>query len=285
MYRLIAENQKGQQLELTNNPAYVITNIDGLSPAEAFINTIGRAGQDGSDYNSSKVGERSIILSIAINSPACENRNNLYKYFQPSRRTRLYYINDLHSVYIDGWCQTSPVDVFGKKQTVVITLLCPDPHWHGVIPVQGITNGTKNLFEFPFSIEDGHPIEFGDKIPLGVHAAIFFNDGTINSGVEITLTASGAVDNPQIYHAESDNFIKLNTSMQSGDIITISTYPGKKSVIRLRSGVKKTLVASIDRDSTWLESYPGYNTFILSAYNGINNLDGLITSISNRQGV
>ena len=130
MYTLIAENSKGEQMELTNNPAYVVTQIDGLSPAEAFVNTLPRAGLDGSDFNSAKVGERSIILTIAINSPACQNRNELYRFFQPAQKTRLYYFNDMNSVYIDGWCQTSPVDIFGQKQTVVITLLFPDPNWH-----------------------------------------------------------------------------------------------------------------------------------------------------------
>lgn len=39
MFTLIAENKYGQQLELTHNDAYVITNIDGLDPPDAVINT------------------------------------------------------------------------------------------------------------------------------------------------------------------------------------------------------------------------------------------------------
>ena len=285
MYTLIAENSKGEQMELTNNPAYVVTQIDGLSPAEALVNTLPRAGLDGSDFNSAKVGERSIILTIAINSPACQNRNELYRFFQPAQKTRLYYFNDMNSVYIDGWCQTSPVDIFGQKQTVVITLLCPDPHWHGVVPIQAVDDGVSALFEFPFAIDEDQPVEISEVYPLATHAAVFWNDGTIDSGVEIKLTASGAVDDPQIYHVQSDKFFKLNTSLQNGDIVTISTYDRNKSVIRLRSGVKRTLVASIDRASTWLKSNPGRNDFIFSAYNGIINLSCMISTISNRQGV
>ena len=34
MFTLIAENEYGEQLELTNNPAYVIKSIAGLDPPD-----------------------------------------------------------------------------------------------------------------------------------------------------------------------------------------------------------------------------------------------------------
>lgn len=32
MYELIAQNKYGEQLKMTNNPRYVITDVDGLYP-------------------------------------------------------------------------------------------------------------------------------------------------------------------------------------------------------------------------------------------------------------
>ena len=112
MYSLTVENAKGEQLNLTQNPDYVITNIDGLHPPDAIINMMERAGHDGTLFNSAKVDYRQIILNIAINSDACENRNNLYRFFQTARPVRLIYNNDLRGVYIDGYVQNAPIGFF-----------------------------------------------------------------------------------------------------------------------------------------------------------------------------
>ena len=79
MYSLSVENTYGDILELTNNPAYCITNVDGIDPPDATINTARNAGADGSVFNSAYMNNRTITITMAINGPAEANRIELYR--------------------------------------------------------------------------------------------------------------------------------------------------------------------------------------------------------------
>ena len=282
MYSLTVENAKGEQLNLTNNPDYTITNIDGLYPPDAIINMMQRAGHDGSMFNSAFVQDRQIILNLAINKGACVNRNALYKYFQTARPVRLIYNNDLRGVYIDGYVQNAPIEFFGQKQTVQITIICPDPFWHSTVPIEGTTDGMESLFEFPFSIPEGG-IPFSEY--YGGNAAHIWNPGTVESGIIMEIRATGAATNPRVYHQNTDKFFKVNTTLQSGDVLTIDTRTDHKKIQRLRSGVTSNLIDSRDIDSTWLIMEPGENVYILSAESGVSNLQCHISAITNIEGV
>lgn len=282
MYSLTVENAKGEQLQLTQNPDYVITNIDGLHPPDAIINMMERAGHDGTLFNSAKVDYRQIILNIAINSDACQNRNYLYRFFQTARPVRLIYNNDLRGVYIDGYVQNAPIGFFEPKQNIQITIICPDPFWHSVVDVEGMTDGMENLFEFPFSIPSGG-IPFSEY--YGGNSAHIWNPGTVESGIIIEIRASGAATNPRIYHQNTDTYFKVNTSLQSGDILLINTMTDHKQVKRKRGSTTTNLIASRDLGSTWLVMDPGENVYTLSASTGVSNLTCQISSVTNIEGV
>ena len=283
MYQLIAENTKGEQLVLSNVNEYVITNIIGLDPPDSTVNVSERAGHDGATFNSAKVDMRTITITIAINSPAEVNRNKLYRFFQTSKRTRLYYFNELHQVYIDGWAQRAPVDFFAKKETMQITLVCPSPFWHGIAPVVGVTNGEESLFEFPFFINEGQPIPLSEY--HSDNGAYIWNPGTMLSGLLIEIKATGSASNPQIWHANTDTFFKVNTSLQNGDRLVINTNVDEKAVTRFRGSSKTNLIASRDSESSWINAEAGNNVFVLSASSGLSNLVANITIITNLEGV
>jgi predicted phage tail component-like protein len=282
MYSLTVENTKGEQMNLTQNPDYTIINIDGLHPPDAIINTMERAGHDGSLFNSAKVDNRQIILDIAINKNACVNRNNLYRFFQSARPVRLIYNNELRGVYIDGYVQNAPIAFFEQKQTIQITIICPDPFWHSTVNVEGMTDGMESLFEFPFSIPEGG-IPFSEY--YGGNAAHIWNPGTVESGIIMEIRATGAATNPRIYHQNTDTYFRVNTTLQSGDVLTIDTRPDHKKIQRVRSGATSNLIASRDLNSTWLIMDPGENVYILSAASGVGNLTCQISSVTNIEGV
>lgn len=283
LYTLTAENAKGEQIKLTDNPDFSIVQIDGLYPPEATINTMQRAGHDGAMFNSAYVNSRQIIIDIAINGDACQNRNTLYNFFKTARPVRLIYTNELRGVYIDGWCQNAPVSFFAQKQVFQVTIICPDPFWHSTAEVTGETNGTESLFEFPFSIEAGSPVPFSEI--HGDNAAYIWNPGTVESGVIIEIMATGAASNPRIYHQNTDQYFTVTTDLQAGDVLMIDTRTDNKRITRTRSGSTTNLIASRETGSAWLKMDPGENVFILSATSGIGNLSCIIRTITNIEGV
>lgn len=262
MYTLIAENKYGEQLEITNNPRYVITDIDGLYPPEGVINTTQVANMDGSVFNSSHINDRVITITMAINGPAEANRLLLYRYFKTKYPVRFYYKNGVRDVYIDGYVSKFSVEYFEKKQTAQIEISCPMTFFRAVKESVTEFANIENMFVFPFAIEvAGIPFS---EIALGEQKTII-NGGDVETGVIIKLNALGTVLNPKIYNVDTSDRMTLSVEMQAGDEITINTRKKEKSITLLRNGVQTNIVGKLDAGSTWFNLIPGDNIFTYEA--------------------
>ena len=262
MYTLIAENKYGEQLEITNNPRYIITDIDGLYPPEGVINTTRVANMDGSVFNSSHINDRVITITMAINGPAEANRLLLYRYFKTKYPVRLYYKNGVRDVYIDGYVSKFSVEYFEKKQTAQIEISCPMTLFRAV--KESVTEFTniENMFVFPFAIEAvGRPFS---EVALGEQKTII-NGGDVETGVIIKLNALETVLNPKIYNVDTSDRMTLSVEMRTGDEITINTRKKEKSITLLRDGVQTNIVGKLDAGSTWFNLIPGDNVFTCEA--------------------
>lgn len=262
MYTLIAENKYGEQLEITNNPRYTITDIDGLYPPEGVINTTQVANMDGSVFNSSRIDNRVITITMAINGPAEANRLLLYRYFKTKYPVRLYYKNGVRDVYIDGYVSKFSVEYFEKKQTAQIEISCPMTLFRAVKESVTEFANIENMFVFPFAIEAaGIPFS---EIALGEQKTII-NGGDVETGVVIHLNALGTVLNPKIYNVDTSDRMTLSVEMRAGDEITINTRKKEKSITLLRDGVQTNIVGKLDAGSTWFNLIPGDNVFTYEA--------------------
>ena len=291
MYTLIAENQYRQQLELTHNDAYVIESIDGIDPPDAVINTTKNANADGSVFNSSYISNRQIIITMAINGPAEENRINLYRYFKNKYPVKLYYKNGARDVYIDGYVKKVQIEFFQKKQIAQITVICPQPYFNGVEDSITDFSTVESLFEFPFSVEEH--VEEGDDYDGTIEfSRILINEetnvinaGDIDTGALIELRAVGAVVNPVIYNVDTGAFFKINTSMAAGDVIKINTVRKEKSVVKISAGVTTNLIGSLVYGSTWLQFVPGDNTILIDAETTPENMIAKLSIVNRFEGV
>lgn len=262
MYTLIAENKYGEQLEITNNPRYGITDIDGLYPPEGVINTTQVANMDGSVFNSSRVNGRTITITMAINGPAETNRLLLYRYFKTKYPVRLYYKNGVRDVYIDGYVSKFSVEYFDKKQTAQIEVSCPMALFRAVKESVTEFSNTENMFTFPFAIEStGNPFS---EIALGEQKTII-NGGDVETGVIIKLNAFSRVLNPKLYNTDTSDHMFLNIEMEQGDEIIINTRKKEKSITLLRNGVRSNIVGKLDAGATWFNLVPGDNVFTYEA--------------------
>lgn len=269
MYRITVENKYREQMELTNNPRYTISSVDGLYPPESTINTTKVSNMDGSVYNSSYINDRTITITMAINGPAEENRLHLYKYFKTKYPVRLYYQNGIRDVYIDGYVSKMPIEYFEKKQTAQIEITCPIPLFRS--KEQNITefSSIENQIVFPLSIEsNGMPFSM---LKMGEQKTII-NGGDVETGIIIKLNALGTVVNPKIYDVDTLDHMILNISMESGDEITINTMKKEKSIRLLRDGVESNIIGMLEAGSKWFSLIPGDNLFTYEADNFPENL-------------
>lgn len=282
MYELSVENEFGEVLTLTNNPDYDVLEVQGLNPAPASINTVAVSGIDGTRFNSARIGERNIVIRLNIRPPIEDNRINLYKYFRVKHPVRVRYKNEHLDVYIDGYIDSFENGLFGMLQQPQISIICPKPYWLSESGTEVYFDSTTALFEFPFSIA-AEGVAFSE---LNAVTSTYFNAGNVATGAVITFTAlANGVQNPTFYNLTTGKYFGVGITMQSGDVITINTQQGEKSVTLLRAGVKTSIVNSRSEGSTWLIFEPGENEVSYGADEGQTSLRVSLTSVQKYEGV
>lgn len=281
-FKLIVENEKGEQLQLTNNSAYDVLKIEGLNPPGANINTSEISGLDGAIFNSSKVNLRNLVLTLNIKNPVEENRQILYKYFRVKRKCKLYFKNQNRDVFIEGYVETFENDLFGMTQQPQISIICPQPFFKAVDDIIVEFSNTIPLFEFPFSI--GHEgIEFSR---INILTTRYINAGDVETGMIIKMTArTDQILNPTIYNLTTQEFFGLNIDLSAGDIATINTCAGEKSVILNHNNVVTNILGKRTTGSKWLQLIPGTNEISYSADEGTKNLNVVISTVQQYEGV
>lgn len=282
MFDLSVENEYGESLALTNNPAYIIKAIDGLNPPEAIINTTLRAGHDGTLFNSAYLDNRLLTITIAINGPAERNRNALYSFFQSGHKSRIYYKNGMRDVYIDGYGQSMPIGFFDEKEIFQVSLLCPDPYFHDIEDSYAtndqVTPQLEFQAEFPSSGMAFSTIELGAGIEI-------INRGNTDVGILVTFTANASFTNPVLTNDTSGEYFGVNTTLSTGDQLVFNSNIDGRAVYQVSSGSRTSKVGAIKSGSTWLMCKPGRNSFTISGTGDVRDLHCSIFLQNKYQGV
>lgn len=282
MYTLTIENHKGEQLQLTQNPNYSITSVEGLPPPTANINTAVNANFDGSTYRSSRLNERNIVIMLAIEGDAEANRINLYQYIKAKKQCTLYYQNGSRNVSIVGYVESLEIAIFGEKESAQISIICPRPYFADVVQTILDMSATSAMFEFPFSMPD-EGIEFG-TLTVATES-IVQNLGDVETGAVIIFHATGPASNPAIYNVDTGESFKVNISMSAGDLVIINTIKGEKGVTSVINGVTTNIINNVEMGSTWLQFESGANIMLYNADSSPENLQCYITFNNLYEGV
>ena len=241
MFTLKVENTRGAVIELTNNEEnYQVTDISGLNPPNANINTSNYANGDGSSFNSSRIPNREVVITVYINGDIQKNRLTLYKFFRNKEWCKIYYKDDYRDVFVEGYVQTLEVTPFVQKQVAQISILCPDPYLKDIETiVQSISKVIKR-FTFPFSINIDEPIPISSFDPEKVTNVI--NDSESKTGLIINVKFMGTVNKLEIRNVDNgENFI-VDYEFHKNDKLVINCNRGSKSIILTRDAVKYNLI-------------------------------------------
>lgn len=270
MYDLILENKNGDQLTFGMNSPFTITEISGLNPPTATINTNPIALMDGERFNSSKLNMRQINVAFAIDVEAAKNRIEIFKVLKSKEWIRLFYKSEFRDVYIDGYIQSIDITYFAMKQICTCVILCPSTYFKGA---QAIVNDLSTLidaFHFPFAGTAARNLVFGYLDP--VTSVSIDNVGLVDCGLIITIYAREAIGNPKIFDYITGEFIGVTFEMEPADLITIDTRQGEKTITLLRDGSTINLFNYLMDGSSWLQlpSYGGVYTYEVGTGNPNN---------------
>lgn len=266
-----------------------ITKIDGLGPPKATINMSEIATLDGAVFNSSRIAERNIVLSLVLleNKTVEETRLETYKYFPVKRRVKLLIKSDNRECEVYGYVESNDVDIFSNRVTTQVSIICPDPYFTSKRSYETTFFGIDPLFEFPFENDslDEKLLEMG-RINRVTERTIFYN-GDAETGVILVMHAIGPVKNVTIYNLTTREFMKFSTEKLqeltghgfiAGDEITISTVKGDKYATLLRGGLYTNVLNCIDKESAWFQISKGDNLFAYLTDEGLENLQFKMTN-------
>jgi hypothetical protein len=267
MYKLTLQNEAGNNIVFNQlGGAFTITEIEGLNPPEATINTSQIAMLDGEKFNSAKVHMRTLEIAFAIEKDAERNRIEVYRVVKPKRPITVFYVSDLRDVYINGYVQAVEINYFEQKQICTVTILCPYPFWQAAQSVVNELSQIFGMFHFPFASTVEPEIIYGYIDQLS--SVDIDNAGDLDTGLVFQLYARAQVVNPKIYDYITQEFIGLNYTLQPADLVTINTNAGQKSVKLLREGETINIFNALMKGSSWLQLPANGGTYTFTVGGG-----------------
>lgn len=265
MFGFIIENDLGEQFQIINGKDFVITSISGLNPPSANINTGVVAMSDGEKFNSSRLNYRNIVLTLNILRNVEANRILLYRYFKVKKHHKIYYFNGSREVYIEGYVETFENDLFTQMQQPQISIICPQPYFKDIEDIYFDISQVLAMFEFPFAIEeDGKEFSTLNTTLIGK----VINNGDVESGIIIEISASGQIINPKIYDASTNGMLGITITIERGDVIRINTNKGEKKVELIHEGKTTNIINKLMPNPTWFQLDVGENLFTYDCESG-----------------
>lgn len=250
---------------------YLLVDVEGIYSAKSNVSISQNTMTDGGTYQGSVAAVRNIVMTIATKENHQENRrqlNNLFKH--KSLGTLIYQENGIER-QIGYYVEETDPESKKKCRYTIISLICPDPYYTSMSDTVVVMAGWASSFEFPHEFtEEGEELETRVNEKLKTIENLDAADGI---GLTITISASGEVRNPSIYHVENNEYIKVGTEnipfdMTVGDVVIITTGMDNKHVYLERNGIRTEINGYLDEESEFIQLMHGKNTLGYSADSG-----------------
>lgn len=283
IYSVTVTNHLGNSLELELANPYTtgiaVQAVKGLGSPKANINVTDVVTSDGGLFNSARLGSRNIVFTfLLLGNPSVEDsRMLIYKYFPIKKKVKLTFKTENRECYIDGYIETCEPNIFSKKETISVSVICPDPYFKSTKSRRTMFHGEEPTFEFPFENDSltEPKIEVGD-IKLSTYRNIPY-EGDEDVGMTITINFTGTVRNLIIYDIDMKEKMKIDdarletltgSGITKGDQIIICTVDKKKSITLIRNGVRTNILNVLDKDVDWLRIRKGNNVYSYTVSEG-----------------
>lgn len=265
MFTLKIESAAGQIVELTHNKSnYAVVGVSGLTPPATTINTATAGLIDGSFFNSARVEQRNIVITVILRGDIEANRQRLYRIFPRKMPVTVYFKNKNRNVKIEGYVEVLEGDLFVQQEQIQISLICPRPYWQDMLTIRREINKVLALFEFPFSISE--PIPFSEL--LDAPRVVVDNAGDVETGILLTLSMEDSVTGLKITNITTGTYIGFDYTFDAKDIITVSTVQGSLYAKLNRLGTEINLLNFMIEGSSWLRLGIGENELTYTVETG-----------------
>lgn len=276
MQKLIYKNSRGQELALTNSRPFILESVDNYANVNTSIAT-SNSVTDGINIENVSIKEKTLPVTGAIYADSREDLDRKRAYvsalFNPKLQSELIYTNNSLTRRVECIVQDitfqSPI---GLMQKFLIQFLCPNPFWMDLYKKKEEVALWQGDFEFILEIPDDVGIEMGHRVSNLICNVV--NNGDVECGMKIQFRALATVVNPSLFNVNTREFIKINQTLESGDLLEVTTEFANKRIELVRSnGIRENVFNWIDLDSEFLQLELGDNLFRYDAKSGIDNLE------------
>lgn len=256
MITLEYTNHRGVSLVIGEDQDLELVDLQGLNPPQATFASSTLSGFDGIRVNQAWVTARNLILVLRLKGDPEVTRQKLYRCFAIKQTGILKFTSHHLQVQIQALVESVECPPMVWPQKVVISLVCPQPFFEALSEVMKDITSITEALSFPLEFR-GSGIELGEIHPS--EAQNIVNPGDLKVGMTIRFQAVGTVINPRLINTITLEDLELNLTLQSGDVVTITTEPGNKRIELNRSGVITNQFNSLVLGSTFLQLEPGDN--------------------------
>lgn len=145
-----------------------------------------------------------------------------------------------------------------------IDILVPSTLWTDLEPTTVSLSPYENGFKFPFHMSEDDPLVYGHRTD-DTETSIY-NTCNVDVPLTITITALTDMTEVEIIKLTTEETFTIKTNIQPGDIITINTAFGSKSITKNGANI----LGCVDLvNSTWLMLSSGLNTFTFKCGNKV----------------
>ncbi|GHU72023.1 tail protein [Clostridia bacterium] len=250
----------------THDTPYWLTGVEGFHGIEAENVGIQRVTGDGMNYIATVVKPRLIRLTGLIGSMhTAEHRITLLETIIPNDAGRLIVMRGEFKRSIECYVQLAPSFEKGRGDQYTIELWCADPYWADATGDQVASFDVVNdLFHFP--LESPMPEEDGGLgFIFGEFAVIdsitVMNSGQADTGLVWDALIIDPVGMIRLIRVETQEKMQVNSALNAGDRLSVSTRAGQKYVrITRAGGIVENGMQYISPDFTFFQMRRGANT-------------------------
>lgn len=258
-------------LEISYKSTIMPEKVTGLDSIDNDIYSTDSYSMDGISVNGTKVRERNIVIDGLLVGEKQAIKEKMSSFFNPKQKINIKYVRNDKIKYINCYVEKTPAFSFDGIYKFNLSLLCPNPFWYDKEIKTDIALWSP-AFQFPLEIPKETGIMMGYREPSVI---VNVNNTSDNpSPVKLKFKAAGTVLNPNIINVETQEFIRLDFEMQTGDEITINTEKGNEYVRLTRNSETTNIFNSLTLDSNpHLEIDVGDNLIKYDADSNVENLD------------
>lgn len=279
--KLTFTNSRGESLEMGVDSIFfcnISKDVGGIAGVTNVIYSTNSMGQHGDTFVGQRIEARDIDILGHINTrdktQALQLRRQMLKILNPELGGTLIYEYGGFKRVIN--CRTFGEPKIERKNVLYefsFQLECLNPFWREENETKEDIASWVTVWHFPCVIEKDNPksMIFGYRAENLIVDC--YNEGDVSTGMRIRFTALGTVERPVLLNVDTEEFIQINTTMHTGDVIEVNTKYGSKSATLIRDGVEIDYFRFIDVDSTFMQLAIGDNNLRYDAAGGVDSLE------------